>query len=190
METYLMGIPFWMVSYVKKIFHIQKDTTYSKVYWVFFTCHKMLTTFAYLQNKMTCTMWFPTMWHFDMNIDSDEPVQPPFKLRNSKCYSVSSLTVIECSSDWQRLWSDCAYAQAGLSLCWCNIPHHWKSHVRVQIQFEMGQPVWKLLIPLNHYLGAQWLSGRVLDLRPRGRGFEPHWCHCVVVFEQDTFIIA
>ena len=22
--------------------------------------------------------------------------------------------------------------------------------------------------------GAQWLSGRVLDLRPRGRGFEPH----------------
>ena len=27
---------------------------------------------------------------------------------------------------------------------------------------------------------AQWLSGRVLDLRPRGRGFEPHWRHCVV----------
>ena len=28
--------------------------------------------------------------------------------------------------------------------------------------------------------GAQWLSGRVLDLRPRGRGFEPHRLHCVV----------
>ena len=28
--------------------------------------------------------------------------------------------------------------------------------------------------------GAQWLSGRVLDLRLRGHGFEPHWCHCVV----------
>ena len=27
---------------------------------------------------------------------------------------------------------------------------------------------------------AQWLSGRVLDMRPRGRGFEPHRCHCVV----------
>ena len=27
---------------------------------------------------------------------------------------------------------------------------------------------------------AQWLSGRVLDSRPRGRGFEPHWRHCVV----------
>ena len=28
--------------------------------------------------------------------------------------------------------------------------------------------------------GAQWLSGRVLDSRPRGRGFEHHPCRCVV----------
>ena len=32
--------------------------------------------------------------------------------------------------------------------------------------------------------------GRVLDSRPKGRGFEPHWRHCVVVLEQDTFILA
>ena len=38
--------------------------------------------------------------------------------------------------------------------------------------------------------GAQWLSGRVLDSRPRGRGFEPHRRHCVVVIEYDTFILA
>ena len=38
--------------------------------------------------------------------------------------------------------------------------------------------------------GAQWLSGRVLDSRPKGRGFEPHRRHCVVVIEQDTFILA
>ena len=38
--------------------------------------------------------------------------------------------------------------------------------------------------------GAQWLSGRVLDSRPRGHGFEPHRHHCVVVLEQDTFILA
>ena len=31
---------------------------------------------------------------------------------------------------------------------------------------------------------AQWLSGRVLDSRPKGRGFKPHRCHCVVVLEQ------
>ena len=36
----------------------------------------------------------------------------------------------------------------------------------------------------------QWLSGRVLDSRPKGRGFEPHRRHCVVVLEQDTFILA
>ena len=39
-------------------------------------------------------------------------------------------------------------------------------------------------------MGAQWLSGRVLDSRQRGHGVEPHWRHCVVVFEQDTFILA
>ena len=32
--------------------------------------------------------------------------------------------------------------------------------------------------------GAQWLSGRVLDSRLRGRVFEPHRRHCVVVLEQ------
>ena len=39
-------------------------------------------------------------------------------------------------------------------------------------------------------MGAQWLSGRVLDSRPRGPGFEPHRHHCVVVLEKDTFILA
>ena len=38
--------------------------------------------------------------------------------------------------------------------------------------------------------GAQWLSGSVLDSRLRGGGFQPHRHHCVVVFEQDTFILA
>ena len=43
--------------------------------------------------------------------DSDEPVQPPFKLRNSKWCSVSSLIVIEYLSD----------LQSDLSLCWLHI---------------------------------------------------------------------
>ena len=38
--------------------------------------------------------------------------------------------------------------------------------------------------------GAQWLSDRVFDSRSKGRGFEPHRRHCVVVLEQDTFILA
>ena len=34
-------------------------------------------------------------------------------------------------------------------------------------------------------MGAQWLSGRVLDFRPRGRGFEPHRRHCVVSLSKN-----
>ena len=37
---------------------------------------------------------------------------------------------------------------------------------------------------------AQWLSGRVLDGRPRGHGFEPYLYHCFVVLEQHTFILS
>ena len=35
-------------------------------------------------------------------------------------------------------------------------------------------------------MGVQWLSGRVLDSRPRGRGFEPHWRHCVESLNKNT----
>ena len=38
--------------------------------------------------------------------------------------------------------------------------------------------------------GAQWLSGRVFDSRPRGCEFEPLHRHCFVVLEQDSFILA
>ena len=34
-------------------------------------------------------------------------------------------------------------------------------------------------------MGAQWLSGRVRGLRLRGRGFEPHWRHCVVSLSRN-----
>ena len=33
--------------------------------------------------------------------------------------------------------------------------------------------------------GAQWLSGRALDSRPRGRGFEPRRRHCVVSLSKN-----
>ena len=67
------------------------------------------------------------------SVDSDEPVQPPLRLWNSKWCSVTSLPIIEYASDKQRLWSDCAYAQADLRLCWSHIPHCWKSHVTAQL---------------------------------------------------------
>ena len=33
--------------------------------------------------------------------------------------------------------------------------------------------------------GVQWLSGRALDSRPKGRGFEPHRRHCVVSLSKN-----
>ena len=35
-------------------------------------------------------------------------------------------------------------------------------------------------------VGAQWLSGRVLDSRQRGHRLEPHWRHCVVSLRKNT----
>ena len=49
---------------------------------------------------------------------------------------------------------------------------------------------WSSVYHSRRTIAAQWLSGRVLDSRPKGRGFEPHRRHCVVVLEQDTFILA
>ena len=40
-------------------------------------------------------------------------------------------------------------------------------------------------IDLINKQGAQWLSGRVLDSRSRGRGHEPHRRHCVVSLSKN-----
>ena len=41
------------------------------------------------------------------------------------------------------------------------------------------------LCPFFHHVRAQWLSGRVLDLRPKGLGFEPHRRHCIVYLSKN-----
>ena len=38
---------------------------------------------------------------------------------------------------------------------------------------------------IERAMGVQWLSGRVLDSRPKGCGFEPHWRHCIVSFSKN-----
>ena len=60
----------------------------------------------------------------------------------------------------------------------------------IEKHFTPNIPAWCMKPPeILFGLGVQWLSGRVLDSRPKGRGFEPHRCHCVVVLELDTFIL-
>ena len=74
------------------------------------------------------------------------------------------------------------------------MPHRWKSRVTAHINKTLSRTIISHNIPDVTMLlgggGAQWLSGRVLDSRPKGPGFEPHRRHCVVVLEQDTFILA
>ena len=88
-------------------------------------------------------------------------MQPPFRHWNFKLCSVSSLTVIEYSSHKQRLWSDWAYAQAGLSLCWSNIPHCWKSYVAAQICPSMRK--WYSL-HIHKGIFSMWMLSRPLQL--------------------------
>ena len=42
-----------------------------------------------------------------------------------------------------------------------------------------------LYVRLHVLLGARWLSGRVFDSRPKGRGFEPHQHHCIVSLSKN-----
>ena len=42
----------------------------------------------------------------------------------------------------------------------------------------------KMFSKLN-IVKAQWLSGRVLDSRPKGRGFEPYQRHCAVSLSKN-----
>ena len=41
------------------------------------------------------------------------------------------------------------------------------------------------VICFQRLVKVQWLSGRVLDSRPKGRGFEPHRRHCVVSLSKN-----
>ena len=63
-----------------------------------------------------------------------------------------------------------------------------RTDVRTDCPSKLGLDALKLLY--HTLLGVQWLSGRVLDSRPKGHGFQPQWRHYLVVLEQDTFILA
>ena len=139
-------MPFWLDRYLRdsmrrSLFEVNRHRSrhlhdeISIVFLVYLKHLKWHNHFYYI-----FYIWAAT-WDFQhcgslTSVDSDEPVQLPFKLRNSKWCSGSSLTLICYSSDEQRLWSDCAYAQADLRLCWSHIRHWWKSHVAAHICFD------------------------------------------------------
>ena len=63
--------------------------------------------------------------------------------------------------------------------------------------YEMAQThlngrCWPIVscVGISYYGERSGLVGRVLDSRLRACGFEPNRRHCVVVLEQDKFILA
>ena len=56
----------------------------------------LMTIWAVTCDFQQCAFW---------SVDLDEPVKPPFKFSNSKWCSVSSLTLIEYSRDYQGFWT-------------------------------------------------------------------------------------
>ena len=95
--------------------------------------------------------------------------------------------------------------KSGIQDCDCNTFHFpdmilryfWFLKKVISVVADDSTGKWKSNFPtlpmlgnISHAMGAQWLSGRVLDSRPRGRRFEPHRRHCVVVLQQDTFFRA
>ena len=54
----------------------------------------------------------------------------------------------------------------------------WREAATIILEKQNGTS-WSLLVP-PMILGAQWLSGRVLDSRPMGRGLGSQRRHCVV----------
>ena len=89
-------------------------------------------------------------------VDSEEPVQSPVQLRHSKCCSVSSWIIIKYSSEQQRLWSDCAYAQVDLRLWRLHKPHCRKSHATAHLKSNKLNPIiWIFMFDL---LTLFWFS--------------------------------
>ena len=71
-----------------------------------------------------------------------------------------------------------------------NVEQNYASNDLYSDMFYINKSDVAMLLSFETLKGAQWPSGRVLDSRRRGSEVEPHWLHCVVVFEQDTFILA
>ena len=126
------------------------------------------STFVKTEIKIWAAAWDFQQFDILTSVDPNEPLQPPFKLRNSKWSSVSSLTIIKYSSDKQRLWSDCTYAQADLRLCCLHIPHCW--NILAQIIKIFGGCLVEIYckeknLKYNHWLGPvyflkyYWLYG-------------------------------
>ena len=160
----LKYFPFWFIVNIYITEQIRQITIFSFLWHGYFVCNMIQDILIFVMNLTGISLKDVKTYNRVVtcdfqecciltSVDSDKPVQPPSRLRNLKGCSVSSLTLIGYSSDKQRLWSECAYAQDDLRLCWSHIPHRWKSWhwlifqlwyalLKINIFFTLGDGVW------------------------------------------------
>ena len=127
-------------------FELKRTTSLTCIYWLQKSLYDIWAATCDLQQCGILT-----------SVDSDEPLQPSFKLRYSKWCSVGSLTVKEYLSDKQRLWSVCVYAHAGLSLCWIHVYHIVGNLMSLLICLQSLKHVILRSIVLGWYIGENFV---------------------------------
>ena len=117
--------------------------------------------------------------HFSFGCMRDQTVHPrPMISVIVICFWLSIIDTIS-PSKFQD-WLVCVVDLASLSTNWSNTLRicfsGWDPLAEATVKYELGCHPYscKLTFAFNAKVGAQWLSGRVLDLRLRDRGFEPH----------------
>ena len=55
---------------------------------------------------------------------------------------------------------------------------------------SLSDKIRQMLLKLSTSILIRESSDSVVECLTQDRGFEPHRRHCIVVFEQDTFILA
>ena len=97
-------------------------------------------------------------------------------LTNIRCHLIICLFVLLLYVPSQQLWS----WQDGQF----NSPHFFLGKLEQTVN-QYFVHILSLVTDNNPSLGAQWLSGRVLDSRPKASGFKPHRRHCVVSLSKN-----
>ena len=111
-KAFACAVLFWCLFSFEKMDNVFNFWSFSNLARLYSSVINMfLISLDTLSTSLWKNNWIATcdLQQCDMltRVDTDEPVQSSFKLRNSKWCSVSSLTFIDYSSEKQRLWSDC-----------------------------------------------------------------------------------
>ena len=122
-----------------------------------------------ISNKVSYCIWFFYLKKAICNMHSTKAILSNLHL--------ASVWILACRLQAASSW-------IGIVIPSCSL-HPWFSFWPKTL--ETGTKLTESQLFLSIYkIGAQWLRGRVLDSRPKGRGFEPRRRHCVVSLSKNN----